>query len=200
MKLICLLATLLPLTALANWKEDPTHPDNTPAEASATSEAIAIAKPIATAIAQPQQGQQQGQSLNNANEANNEGISLSTGDTDVAISERNRALAIGLAAATAAPIDTRVCLRKQTRGIDLRPVPVAMTGNNKYDMDCVEEERDRRHCTSLADRYAAWGQVALAVAQLERCGGVEDATLVYPADDERERRLQDARFQDEMRK
>jgi hypothetical protein len=84
-----------------------------------------------------------------------------------------KSIAIGLAPATAAPVDTRVCIKKQTRGLDLKPVPVAFTGNNKYDMDCIEEERDRHHCLDLADRYAAWGRIDLAVQQAASCDGVE---------------------------
>lgn len=108
--------------------------------------------------------------------ADNAGNSLST-----SYSSRDRAYALGLSTtATAAPFDPRVCIHKQTRGVDLRPLPVGFTGNNKYDAACIEEERDRAHCVALADRLAAWGQIEMAVRQLQDCDGVSGEAVIEP--------------------
>jgi len=32
---------------------------------------------------------------------------------------------------------------------------------------------------AIADRYAAWGQLELAIEQLHNCGGIEVATLDF---------------------
>jgi hypothetical protein len=78
---------------------------------------------------------------------------------------RSRALAVSLPGLVAAPAVPGEC-RIHTRGWG--GFSVGATGGTKLDATCMAHQ----HCLALADRYAAWGRVDAAAAQLETCGGV----------------------------
>ena len=110
-------------------------------------------------------------SSNEGNALTAEGSNLSTSynsDYD------SRAYALALPGLTAAPAVATECLR-HTRGMG--GLSIGVTGGTKFDEDCLENVK----CIAIADRYAAWGQVALAVEQLATCGGV-GATEIAPTD------------------
>jgi hypothetical protein len=50
---------------------------------------------------------------------------------------------------------------------------VGSGGRTRINSTCA----DREHCLALADRLASWGQVPMAVAQLQTCGGVEGSVV-----------------------
>lgn len=84
----------------------------------------------------------------------------------------SRAYALAVASATAAPAVQGECLI-HLRGYN--PLPsIGASGRTKYDKDCVRFVR----CVALADRFAALGQVALAVRQVQACGGVAGEPVV----------------------
>lgn len=88
------------------------------------------------------------------------GNSLST-----AYESRDRALALALPGQTAAPAVAGECLEHTRGGSGLS---IGVSGRTRINRECMEFVQ----CVALADRYAAWGQLQLAVEQLERCGGV----------------------------
>lgn len=88
------------------------------------------------------------------------GNSLST-----AYDSRDRALALALPGQTAAPAVAGECLEHTRGGSGLS---IGVSGRTRINRECMEFVQ----CVALADRYAAWGQLQLAVEQLERCGGV----------------------------
>lgn len=88
----------------------------------------------------------------------------------------DRAYALALPGQTAAPAVAGDCLEHKRGGSGLS---IGVSGSTRLNEPCLE----RRHCLDLADRYAAWGQVALAVRQLATCDGVDvgdEPALVYP--------------------
>lgn len=82
-----------------------------------------------------------------------------------------RSLAVALPGQTAAPAVAGECLEHDRGGSG---ISIGVTGRTRINKECAA----RLHCLALADRYAAWGQLHLAVAQLAECEGVKNPELV----------------------
>lgn len=109
--------------------------------------------------------------------ASNEGNNLNT-----SFSSSDKAFAIGLSAATAAPIDSSICRVKQTAGWDVRIV--ARTGRNVFDADCLStllsqqtQAASFNRCMDIVQMYVRLNVLEAAAKQLEKCGGVEIALV-----------------------
>src|SRR5690606_12221271 len=88
-----------------------------------------------------------------------------TFENSTSYESRDRALALALPGQTAAPAVAGECLEHTRGGSGLS---IGVSGRTRINRECMEFVQ----CVALADRYAAWGQLQLAVEQLERCGGV----------------------------
>src|SRR5690606_8393678 len=86
---------------------------------------------------------------------------------------RDRALAVALPGQTGAPAVAGECLEHTRGGSGLS---IGVSGRTRINEDCMAFVQ----CVALADRYAAWGQLQLAVEQLERCGGVPAREIETP--------------------
>lgn len=107
----------------------------------------------------------------------NEGNSLNT-----SFSSNDKAFALGLSAATAAPIDSSICRVKQTAGWDVRVV--ARTGRNVFDADCLStllsqqtQAASFNRCMDIVQMYVRLNVLEAAAKQLEKCGGIEIALV-----------------------
>ena len=74
---------------------------------------------------------------------------------------------------TGAPAVAGECLEHTRGGSGLS---IGVSGRTRINRECMEFVQ----CVALADRYAAWGQLQLAVEQLERCGGVPAREIETP--------------------
>lgn len=181
--LIAIAMTVSPL-ALAGGKKpspppDPTRPTSEQAqqqhqaqEQSQQQAAVASARAASSAVA--------GASSSATGGAGGTGIGGAGGNSGgntlaTAYESRDRALALALPGQTAAPAVAGECLEHDRGGSGLS---IGVTGRTRINRDCMEFVQ----CVAIADRYAAWGQLQLAVEQLEQCGGVEDAVLEAPAE------------------
>lgn len=145
---------------------------------------------VAVAIGQGGQGgnQHQGQVTNvdAAARSNQEqrAAAVNEGNSnDTTFESHDRAFALGLSAATAAPVDSSICRVKQTAGWDVRIV--ARTGRNVFDADCLNtllaqqtQAASFNRCMDIYAAYAKMSLLELAVRQLEQCGGVERAIAI----------------------
>jgi len=100
---------------------------------------------------------------------NSGGNTLST-----AYESRDRAIALALPGQTGAPAVTGECLEHLRGGSG---ASIGVSGRTRINRECMQFVQ----CVAIADRYAAWGQLRLAVEQLERCGGVRARELELPA-------------------
>lgn len=86
---------------------------------------------------------------------------------------RDRALALALPGQTGAPAVAGECLEHLRGGSG---ASIGVSGRTRINRECMEFQQ----CIAIADRYAQWGQLQLAVEQLEQCGGVEGAVIAAP--------------------
>lgn len=136
----------------------------------ADADANATARANATGGNQAQGQEQSAQSSSGAL-ASNEGNTLST-----AYNTRNKSLALALPGASADHGSTAPCLESK-RGWTI--LGVGMSGRTSISSACfasIEVEREFARCVNLADNYLRLDRADLALAQLERCGGLEADT------------------------
>jgi len=97
-----------------------------------------------------------------------------TFENSTSFHSRDRALALALPGQTGAPAVTGECLEHLRGGSG---ASIGVSGRTRINRECMQFVQ----CVAIADRYAAWGQLRLAVEQLERCGGVRAGELELPA-------------------
>lgn len=161
--LAILLLAMTAVPAVAGGSKSPTPAPTTPdpaptstssADASADAAATAAADASSRAVAAQQQRQEQAQSQ--------DASSTVYGDTSRYTS---RAYALALPGLTAAPAVAGECL-EHTRGGGF--LGGGVTGGTKLQKQCLNHVQ----CMDRADRLAAWGQIELAVRELQACGAV----------------------------
>lgn len=96
-----------------------------------------------------------------------------TFENSTSFDSRDRALALALPGQTAAPAVAGECLEHLRGGSG---ASIGVSGRTRINRECMEFQQ----CVALADRYAAWGQLQLAVEQLAKCGGVQGAVIAAP--------------------
>lgn len=144
--------------ALATGSKPPTTPDPAPTTSTASADADATADANSRAVAAQGQRQQQDAS------------STVYGDTSRYTS---RAYALALPGLTAAPAVAGECLEHSRGGGFLGG---GVTGGTKLQKQCMDHVR----CMDRADRLAAWGQIQLAVRELQACGAVKGEVATPP--------------------
>lgn len=157
--ILLLAVTALPVIAGGSKNPPTPTPEQTPStttssHAEADAEAFASADALSTSRASSTQRQAQQQST--------DASSTVYGDTSRYTS---RAYALALPGLTAAPAVAGECLEHSRGGGFLGG---GVTGGTKLQKQCMEHVR----CMDRADRLAAWGQIHLAVRELQACGAV----------------------------
>lgn len=92
-----------------------------------------------------------------------------SGGNQLGVNSDFRSLALALPGLTPSPAGGDCQITTASKGA----FGIGASGRIKYAEECLAFQQ----CVALADRYAAWGQVALAVQQLEQCGGLQGAVI-----------------------